>query len=444
MVLLPPELSDAIDRLMRADLLYWATVWSRCLAWSTGVVITGLVFEGPETAHDIISLLKGWREQRRERLLLKEVAAFIPVPSGAFKSEPKSSHTPKWMTVMASVGWSLIVLGVAGELVSQAYVEAANNAIQTFDNARLTAAQVQAGNAARSSKTAHDEAETASDSASSALSTARDARQETARLKSESTELATNLSTTKAQLEAVDAKRAELEKSLINLAVCTAPRVIESWSFRTGNGPTTSYVDPLRPMAGQLVFIEVVPDAEARRAALYLARTLHDAQWSVQPLKFEDGLKDGVSVRPYFPAFKGLAREEEADMMVLYLRTSQASDKLLEFLHSYNWQATQGPPTGAIHDETVLPTGAIRIQVGLYPPAVYVSPPGQKELTSRIDEMKQQDAKAQAEAKRRREERLATLPPEVRQRVQQQEAEIEADEVKSSHENPCQVLNPPF
>jgi hypothetical protein len=344
-----------------------------------------------------------------------------------------------------------MTLGIMGELGAGLKIASINNVLRgksavlrskgaelrSKSDQLLALVTQQAGNAAVSAKTAHDEADTALGSASSALSTAQDARQETTRLQTENTELVTNLSTTKAQLEAVDAKRAELEKSLINLAVCNAPRVISPWSLRSGNVETKSYVDPLRTMAGQMVFIEVVPDEEARRAALNIAGALADAQWNVQkPMKLIDGLADGVSVQPSVPTFTG----SEIPNVSPHWHASDAAEKLLNFLHSYNWQAARGWATdaqGKMIDEKALPAGAIRIQIGLYPPAVYVSPPGEKEFTSRME-------KARAESKRKREEQWATLPPEVRQRLEQAAAEMEAKAKSETSNGPCQVLNPLF
>ena len=80
------------------------------------------------------------------------------------------------------------------------------------------------------------------------------------------------------------------------------------------------------------------------------------------------------------------------------------------------------------------------------PAVVYVSPPGQKELDSRMEEMKRGREKIWADAERKHEEKLAALPPEIRDKERQQykerRAEIEAA-IKSNN-GPCQVLNPPF
>ena len=214
------------------------------------------------------------------------------------------------------------------------------------------------------------------------------------------------------------------------------------------NGPNTkSYVDPLRPLAGQIVFIEVVPDAEARRAALNIARTLLDARWKVQtPLTFVDGLEDGVSVQPSMTGIESPSQNVVPQGIPKYWQASNVAESLVDFLHSYNWQAGRGWPTDSqgklIRDERVLPAGAIRIQVGLYPPAVYVNPPGQKELTSAMEEARREREKSMAEANRKREEQLATLPPEIRKRLQQADEEWEAKIKSEKNSSPCQVLNP--
>jgi hypothetical protein len=331
-------------------------------------------------------------------------------------------------------------LGVAGEVIAEGFVSKADATLQTFNDILLGDAIKEAGNAKTS-------ADSAARAASSAGNEADKAQQKGGIVAKQAEELNRKLVAATTQLEAVDAKRAELEKSLINLAVCNAPRVISNWFFTSGPG-AKSYVDSLRPMAGQTVFIDVVPDAEPRRAALNIARTLADAQWNVEtPLRLLDGLEDGVSVQPSVPTLTESAKGEVQNMSP-YWHASDVAEKLLDFLHSYNWQAVRGWPTDPqgklIRDEKVLPAGAIRIQVGLYPPAVYVSPPGQKELTSAMEEMRREREKTRAESKRKREEQLATFPPEVRKRLQQADDEWEAKIKSVTSNGPCQVLNPLF
>jgi len=139
-------------------------------------------------------------------------------------------------------------------------------------------------------------------------------------------------------------------------------------------------------MSGQLVFIEVVPnDAEARRAALNIARTLKDAKWNLQKPSFsEERIEDGVSVQPSHSRRPGI--NGQSPDMTLSWKADERAEVLLDFLHSYNWQASRGFPLDAqnklIRDPKILAEGAIRIQVGLYPPVIYVSPQDKKLLMS--------------------------------------------------------------
>jgi len=334
----------------------------------------------------------------------------------------------------------ILILGLTGDLVSICIGQRELAAIiKEAGDAKTSAEQAAAAASAATSSAqeAKGEAEKAKTAASGATTLARAANREADSVHRE-------IGKASAQLTQLEAEAQKIKSDLINLAICNAPRVISHW-FLMGAPGSKSYVDSLRPMAGQIVFIEVVPEAEARRAALNIAETLVDAQWNVQtPLRFVDGLADGVSVQPSVPTLTGPLKGGIPNMSP-HWHASEVAEKLLDFLHSYNWQAVRGWPTDPqgklIRDEKVLPAGAIRIQVGLYPAAVYVSPPGQKELTSRMEEMKREREKAMAEAKRKREEQLATLPPETRKRLQKADEEWETKMKSETSNSPCQVLN---
>jgi hypothetical protein len=363
-----------------------------------------------------------------------------------------------WKKRIGRIGWLLIIIGVLGEGVFEYAGSTADGILQQFNDILLTEARKEAGDAKTSAEGAATASSRAQASADTATLSAGKAQTVAGAVASKAEELDRQLAVAKKQLEAVEAKRAELEKSLINLAICNAPRVIGNW-FLTGMGsvvigvppgqiaglgdvPTSSYVDSLRPMAGQIVFIEVVPDAEARRAALNIKRALDDAGWDVhKPMRFVDGIADGVSVQPSLLPLTGLTNDD----VRRYWHVGDVADKLLAFLHLHNWQAVRGWPLDQqgkpIHDETVLPAGAIRIQVGLYPPAVYVSPPGQKKLISRLEEMKRE---GDNEWKRIREMQLNAVSPEVRERMRQADEEWDAKMKSKISNNPCQVLNPLF
>ncbi len=428
---LPPlglaELFQRTDDLMKSDLLYWRDFWFTWAAISTGTVVAGLFGELPELGHELKSMWHRY-EIRGDTISL---------------NEPSESN---WIKQVAFIGWLLIVLGVAGELGTTVMLSRADAALEAFNTTLLAETNKEAGSAKASAEIADWAASRARDQSDKATASAWNALALASSARREMTSVHQEVGKAASQLTQLEAEAKKTESDLINLALCTAPRVISNWHILGAPG-TKSYVDSLLPMAGQLVFIEVVPDAEARRAALNIARTLGDAQWNVQkPLRFVDGLADGVSVQPSNPPVR---RSEKGEIplanMSAYWHAEDAARKLLEFLHSYDWQATRGWPTdlqGApIRDEKVLPAGAIRIQVGLYPAAVYVSPPGQKEFTSSIEQMKREQ---DADIKRRREEALAALPPELRKRREQEMEEWDAKTKSAMSNGPCQVLNPLF
>ncbi|SRR6266567_9504962 len=417
-----PGIVQALDVAIRQDLQNNRDSYFFWLLISAAVVVIGVALEGPDLVYETLNIVRR-RCLRKSRL-----------------------RTPDWVNLVALLGWCLVVLGVAGEVVAERLTSLADGNLQTFNDILLAEARKEAGHAKGSAEGAASAAQRAKDESAKAVSSASNALNLAGDARGKADSVHQEIGKASGQLAQLDAEAQKTESNLINLALCNAPRVISNWFLGSPVG-AKSYVDPLRPMAGQIVFIEVVPDAESRRAALNIAQTLLDAQWNVQkPLTFVDGLADGVSVQTSTPTF---TRSENGGVpnMSTYWRASDVAEKLLDFLHSYNWQAARGWPTdpqGKFIDEKVLPAGAIRIQVGLYPAAVYVSPPGQKELTSRMEEMKLAREKARAESKRKREEQWAMFPPEVRKRLQQADDEWEAKIKSKTSNGPCQVLNPTF
>jgi hypothetical protein len=118
--MLPPELAGPIDDLMKSDLQLWR---DNCFDWllvSTLVVIIGVALEGPELVHGTISII------RRK---------FGRVDSA------EQHHLPDWIALLGLFGWFLVVLGVAGEYVTDAMVSKADGNIQTFNDIMLTGAR---------------------------------------------------------------------------------------------------------------------------------------------------------------------------------------------------------------------------------------------------------------------------------------------------------------
>jgi hypothetical protein len=409
-IVVSPKIIEALDNSIREEL---QTTAHRFFLWvliSAFIVAIGVALEGPEILHEMWPKLFSWFTWISTERLYKFERA---------------------IKMIGLLGWLLVVIGVMGEGIFEGLQNRAEGQLQTFTNILLKDARLTAS-------AAKESAQDADSAAKSAQGSADDAQKKLGIVASKADELNRQLTNTRAQLDAVEAKRAALEKSLVNMAVCNAPRVILRW---TTGGKTEA--DPLLPMAGQKVFIEFVPDAEARRAALNLERALSDAKWDVLSMRVVDGLNDGVSVQPSMAG----TESPQSGGISAFFHASGVADKLAEFLHSYNWQAQRGWPESApgklLRDPSVLPAGAIRIQIGLYPAVESVAPTGEKELIASLEEFRRKGEEAMAEVKRRREETLSTLPPEVRKRLQ--ESDEEADARRKTMENkayPCQALNP--
>jgi hypothetical protein len=358
---------------------------------------------------------------------------------------PYENHLPKQPSVLllmlALLGTALIVIGVAGEL----YVDVRAGKIETQireANDNLLGLSIQeAGDAKSSAEDAASAAASAQSSADGATGSADKAQQRVAVVAKHADELNRELLTTKTQLATVEAKRAELEKSLVNLAICNAPRVIPLWSINApGNAVTKTAVDPLKPHAGWQFVIEYVPfDAEARRAAANVAGALEGAGWKMAKASQVDGIDDGVEVRAYFN------RKAEPQEWGLHVNSQEAADTLIDFLHSYNWEVKPG---WASHTDTDIPPNGIKIRVGLYPAVSYVSPPGAKDLAAAIAQFEQERQKMtkQMEEKQleREEEMLKHLTPQqaAEHKARMEQRKEEQKLWMERYSGPCQPLTP--
>lgn len=156
--LLPrPNLAEII----RDDFRDSASFWFSWLSCSIRVVIIGLLFEGPELAHEIWIFVQRIGRKRRDHAVVRELKTIVPL-SIVTDEAPAGPHTPTWVKVVklaAFIGWFLVVAGVAGELFFEKAFESANDIVQKFDEILVTEARNQARDAATSAKTAHEEAD---------------------------------------------------------------------------------------------------------------------------------------------------------------------------------------------------------------------------------------------------------------------------------------------
>jgi hypothetical protein len=121
------------------------------------MVALGLVFEAPELAYELKAIARDnipcfWRRTKA--------------------TLPHREHVAK---VIAFVGRILIVAGVAGERVAEVKVNDLDVRIQECSDAKVTKATLEAGDAATSARTAHDEADAVKGLANEARTDAKDA-----------------------------------------------------------------------------------------------------------------------------------------------------------------------------------------------------------------------------------------------------------------------------
>jgi len=153
-LLLTSSLSPSEDP-ARAVLQARADHFSNLVTWSTVVVAIGVALEGVEIVHDGIVWIKRNRREKRELILLKEVAETFPSDETKRQTELHSDH-PRWVKRVLRLGLIAVVIGVVGEWRYGAKLEDSHNAIHKYDVEKLTAAENKAGDAARSAKDAHD------------------------------------------------------------------------------------------------------------------------------------------------------------------------------------------------------------------------------------------------------------------------------------------------
>ena len=118
-----PAIVHTLDEAIRLDLQNLRDSYFSWLLISAAIVVIGIVMEGPEILYEI-------REVVRRRF-----------------SGQKSPDAPDWVSVVALIGWALVVLGVAGEVVAEGLVSRADSTLQTFNNILLSDAVKEAASA---------------------------------------------------------------------------------------------------------------------------------------------------------------------------------------------------------------------------------------------------------------------------------------------------------
>lgn len=134
-------------------------------------------------------------------------------------------------------------------------------------------------------------------------------------------------------------------------------------------------------------------------AAFNLASSLDHAGWKIPRFAPVVGIKDGVEVQPFF--------SDDPSVVGAAMYSNGVADALVDFLHSYNWQAARGfllNERGAlIRDPKVVPPDGLRIRIGLYPAVSFVTPPGDKAWAEAIGQIDQQMHESEQEEKQSKE-----------------------------------------
>jgi hypothetical protein len=333
--------------------------------------------------------------------------------------------------VLGFFATGLVALGVGGELYAESKIATLETCVRKGNDALFLLLSKEAGGAANSAQQAERSSASAKSDAKEAEGVADSAKTTSLEATRDIGTVNTKLDDARTQLQSIEEKRVALEKELTNFAICTAPRVIPLWSWTIG-GKTTRIGEELKPFARK-VTIEYVPDdAETRRAAANLGTALLKAGWTINSVP-KSNIIDGVEVEAFLAP--SVVEGKEKALLDAESNSIAAADAVVDFLHSFNWQAQRTLPFDEkgelIQDPKVFPSDSLRIKVGLYPPVSFTSPPALKGLA--------------AEMRKTWEKRRMAANEELRKLRTQEERDRFAKEMEYRRERtlgPCESLNP--
>ena len=140
------------------------------------------------------------------------------------------------------------------------------------------------------------------------------------------------------------------------------------------DGLQTTNLDRLKEFNGQEVWIEYVPEYEARRAASRIQGILLGAGWNITKFSVSNrDLDDGVTVWRWFDLNNPSVKRERREI---------ASCEVVNFLHKYKWEATELYTAEPARFGASGPTDVLAIDVGMKP-VPYFNDPKLKEIRAR-------------------------------------------------------------
>jgi hypothetical protein len=327
------------------------------LGWFTLLVAIGVALEIFVVIHDHRKELSEWRVSElipEGPSLIKlgiEIASIILIIAG----------------VMGEFGAGLKISSINGQL------RAKSAELRSKSDQLLALVTQEAGDAKTSAEGAAVAASRAKDSSNEASQTAGVAKALASEAKSGADRAATKAQSTEEQTEkvrqqanALGAVNAAEDKRAIEIIRSMEPRALSytaRYDWKNGDGESDS-LDELKPFAGTKVIFEVLPDVEARRAALEIEHVLTFAHWekvglSLNPELFW-GFNDGVRIE------YGLNPEMGHPGSALRAgdKSPQAADVLAFFLMKQGWYAHA---TSEFNTTDRLPINTIKIVVGFKP-----------------------------------------------------------------------------
>jgi hypothetical protein len=364
---LDPDLARALDKLMRASLDTWASLWFWFLVISTIAVAIGIIFEAPEVFQEVgigrktVARIRTFWYVRVRKLDLNGWERVCP------ELVARNGHHRRWVAKAGLVGWLLVAIGVAGEGIAEYFVNDSETNIRAYDEASLAETTREAGNAQVSATDAANAASRAIGSAQTAQSVSRKA----GNVASEATASASNALSladgAHKQAESAERLIEDERKTRLELQRSLTPRQFEF--IQIGN--ETSF-DDLKPFRGMRVILEYVPDGgECELAASAIIELVTKAGWTIDgtptPNRNE---RPGVYVEWYMHfdhTDAAFAAEEQS---------REAAQELVSFLKASDWVA-EG--RGAGERMNNIPEGTVRVHVG-YKPLPFFESSVNKEL----------------------------------------------------------------
>lgn len=137
---MPPDLVAKLNECATTNFIGPRDVWFFRQSIFNWAVIGGLVLEGPELIYDMLSIVRGNIRRFRYSVILLE-------------------NRVEFAKVAAFIGWIFIIIGLFGELRAGSKIADLSSSIQECSDAKVREATIEAGDAAASAKTAHDEAD---------------------------------------------------------------------------------------------------------------------------------------------------------------------------------------------------------------------------------------------------------------------------------------------